>query len=606
MKKITLSLLLSLFAAQLVIATPPVRRAYTYKQSNGEMLTVYKHGNGHFVMYTLENGMPLLANDKGDLCYIVEQNGRAVASTTLASASKAVAKSSAFMTSSAEVADMLSATFTPVTEKKTRNAPATNADGLGTYGVSAKGSVKSIGAPTIPVIMVEFADKKFAEGTTPEKLTRLFNEKGYKDENMTVGSVKDFYEAQSFGLFVPSFDVVATVVLDNGYAYYGKNASNGSIDAKSRDMVKEAIQKATNAGVDFNKYATNGEVPLVSLYYAGPGEHSAFEAGCENYLWAHYAGLSNTTIGGVKFKSYFVGNELFQYYYDAEGKPSLDNDGLPVPTSAQIDGIGIFCHEFSHALGLPDFYYTGSNAEVASRLLTMDFWSIMDYGQYAYDGYAPVTYTAYERNFLGWLELTELTEEMKGEVKLHCADADMDAPKAYILKNPANAAEYYILENRQETTWHPGFLGTGMLVLHVDYNSSAWQYNSTNNTEGHPRMSYVPADNLKQSAATKKGWNDYKGDLYPGIAQNFNLTSTSIPATTLYTGGMLEKPIYDISEADGVITFYYLQDKETTAINAPTIAVTPKQAVYDLSGRRIAQPTQGGIYIQNGKKVVVK
>ena len=69
---------------------------------------------------------------------------------------------------------------------------------------------------------------------------------------------------------------------------------------------------------------------------------------------------------------------------------------------------------------------------------------------------------------------------------------------------------------------------------------------------------------------------------------------------------MLEKPIYDISEADGVITFYYLQDKETTAINAPTIAVTPKQAVYDLSGRRIAQPTQGGIYIQNGKKVVVK
>ena len=599
MKKITLSLLLSLFAAQLVIATPPVRRAYTYKQSNGEMLTVYKHGNGHFVMYTLENGMPLLANDKGDLCYIVEQNGRAVASTTLASASKAVAKSNAFMTSSAEVADMLSATFTPVTEKKTRNATATNADGLGTYGVSAKGSVKSIGAPTIPVIMVEFADKKFAEGTTPEKLTRLFNEKGYADEDMTVGSVKDFYEAQSFGLFVPSFDVVATVVLDNGYAYYGKNASNGSIDAKSRDMVKEAIQKATNAGVDFNKYATNGEVPLVSLYYAGPGEHSAFEAGCENYLWAHYAGLSNTTIGGVKFKSYFVGNELFQYYKEGE-------NGEAIVTDSQIDGIGIFCHEFSHALGLPDFYYTGSNAEVASRLLTMDFWSIMDYGQYAYDGYAPVTYTAYERNFLGWMELTELTEEMKGEVKLHCADADMDAPKAYILKNPANAAEYYILENRQKTTWQPGFLGTGMLVLHVDYNSSAWQYNSPNNTEGHPRMSYVPADNLKQSAATKTSWNDYKGDLYPGIAQNFNLTSTSIPATTLYTGGMLEKPIYDISEADGVITFYYLQDKETTAINAPTIAVTPKQAVYDLSGRRIAQPTQGGIYIQNGKKVVVK
>lgn len=95
MKKFTLSLLLTLFVAQLAIATPPLRRTFTYKQSNGELLTVSKHGNGHFVMYTLENGMPLLANDKGDLCYVIEQDGRAVASSTLASASKVVAKSGA-------------------------------------------------------------------------------------------------------------------------------------------------------------------------------------------------------------------------------------------------------------------------------------------------------------------------------------------------------------------------------------------------------------------------------------------------------------------------------------------------------------------------------
>ena len=599
MKKITLSLLLTLFVAQLAIATPPLRRTFTHKQSNGELLTVRKHGNGHFVMYTLENGMPLLANDKGDLCYIIEQGGRAVASSTLASASMTAPKSQTYMTSSSEVAEMLSSTFAPVTEKQTRNAAAINANGLGTYGVSASGSVQSIGAPTIPVIMVEFADKKFAEGTTPEKLTRLFNEKGYADEPMAAGSVKDFFETQSFGLFVPSFDVVASVVMDNGYAYYGKNSSNGSIDNKRRDLVKEAIQKAINAGVDFNKYTTNGEVPLVSIYYAGPGEHSSFEEGCEDYLWAHYAGLGSTTIEGVKFKSYFVGNEIFQDY-------ALDEEDNIIITGAQLDGIGIFCHEFSHALGLPDFYYTGSDARLANELLTMSFWSIMDYGQYAYDGYAPVPYTAYERSFLGWLEITELTESMKGEVKLPCIDTETDAPKAYMIKNPANAAEYYLLENRQKTTWHPGFLGTGMLVLHVDYNASAWKNNGPNNSENRPGMTYVPADNRKQDTGTYTGWNDFKGDLYPGIAQNFNLTSTSIPATTLYTGGMLEKPVYDISEADGVITFYYLQDKETTAINAPSLDVTPQQSAYDLSGRRIAQPTQGGIYIRDGKKMVVK
>ena len=61
MKNFTLSLLLALFTAQLAIATPPIRRTFTHKQSNGEVLTVSKHGDGNFVMYTLENGTPLLA-----------------------------------------------------------------------------------------------------------------------------------------------------------------------------------------------------------------------------------------------------------------------------------------------------------------------------------------------------------------------------------------------------------------------------------------------------------------------------------------------------------------------------------------------------------------
>ena len=595
MKKITFSLLLSLFVAQLVIATPPVRRAYMHKQSNGEVLTVSKHGNGHFVMYTLENGIPLLANDNGDLCYVIEQNGRAIASATLASATPSIAKAN-FMTSATEVADLLHASFTPALAPITRNASALNEDGLGSYGTSANGCVKSIGTPTIPVIMVKFPDMPFAEGTTPEKLTRIFNEKGYADEEYTVGSVKDYYEAQSGGLFVPSFEVVAMVEADKNYSYYGKNASNGSIDANRRVLVKEVIEKATDAGVDFSPYTTNGEVPLVSIYYAGPGEHSSFEAGCENYLWAHFAKLSDVKVDGVKFNSYFVGNEIFQYYKRGE-------NGEAIVTDSQIDGIGIFCHEFSHALGLPDFYYTGSNSAVANRLLTMDMWSIMDYGQYAYDGYAPVAYTAYERNFLGWMELTKLTDDMKGKVELNGIDAEGDFPKAYLLRNPGNIKEYYILENRQPSTWHPGFLGTGMLVLHVDYNASAWKNNTPNNVEDNQRMSYIPADNLKQSAATMKSWNDYKGDLYPGIAQNFNLTSTSVPATTLYTGGLLEKPIYDISEADGVITFYYLQDKETTGINSPLVN-SENAPAYDLGGRRIYTPLQRGVYIQNGKKVV--
>ena len=36
------------------------------------------------------------------------------------------------------------------------------------------------------------------------------------------------------------------------------------------------------------------------------------------------------------------------------------------------------------------------------------------------------------------------------------------------------------------------------------------------------------------------------------------------------------------------------------------VAVTEDAAVYDLQGRRVMEPTKKGLYIVNGKKVVIK
>ena len=47
-----------------------------------------------------------------------------------------------------------------------------------------------------------------------------------------------------------------------------------------------------------------------------------------------------------------------------------------------------------------------------------------------------------------------------------------------------------------------------------------------------------------------------------------------------------------------------LGDKELTAINGVITESAPK-AIYDLSGRRVENPTTG-LYIVNGKKVLVK
>ncbi len=577
-KKNLLLLLFMLCIGQAAVATTPMRKVFGAKQSDGTSVTVQKMGNGHFGFYVTTDGIALLRSTNGDLCYA------ALTATGLESTATIAHNEMQRSADERQLVARHAVSASKALEHLTKMQPVEHrvlsmplsiggSDGLGTVGKpAAKGVVKGVGSPVIPVIMVEFSDKKFLSTTTEEKLSRALNEKGYNDEEGCKGSVNDYFNAQSAGLFTPTFDVVAKVGVEKGYAYYGKNGGS-TIDLNTTVLVKEAIAAAQEKGVDFSKYAEDGEVPLVSIYYAGPGEHSAYEAGCDDYLWAHFSTMRNTTVGGVKFASFFVGNELLQSYSGTE------ND--PVVESAEFDGIGIFIHEFGHALGLPDFYYTGNNAAVYNRLETLSYWSVMDYGQYWYDGYAPIGYNAYERSYMGWLDVKELTEACYAE--LYPFGSEKGAT-AYCIKNPTNEKEYFLLENRQEDTWYPALLGHGMLITHVDYDASLWNNNTLNNTETRQRFSYVPADNTKYNE--DGSITGYQGDLFPGTTNATEFSDETTPAAKLNEGGMLGKPLYNIAEKDGVISFSFL-DKSMTGIVGATIANDGACEVYTIDGRKV-------------------
>lgn len=496
-------------------------------------------------------------------------------------------------------------TFPDIEAPKSALAPKVVAlpHGLGTYGKSAGGAVPSVGDIVIPVVMVEFADRAFQSATTIEKVSRLLNEAGYTDEAALGGrgSVRDYFLAQSAGLFRPEFRVVAKVRVSKATAEYGRH-SGSSVDVNAPSLVREAVDLAEKQGVDFSAFASSGSVPLVSIYFAGPGEQSSYETGSENYLWAHFRQSAWNSSAGVRFNSYFVGNELLQGYFDAEGKTHKDAEGNYIPQSAEIDGMGIFVHEFGHALGLPDLYYTGSNTTVSDTLQTMNLWSVMDYGNYYYDGYCPVGYTAYERAFCGWLRVEELSEAGYYEL---AAPTAAEAGKAYLIRNDANADEYYMLENRQVGDYYPSTMGHGLLVLHVDYASSAWTSNSVNNTPSRQRVQYVPADGKKQSlSGGSVAWSDWQGDLFPGLAGVTELSDASAVKMTAYTGGLMHKPIYNIAEKNGIVSFSFLDSKLTGIDAAPAEAAAPA-ALYDLGGRRVNRAVRG-IYIGNGRKILVR
>ena len=437
------------------------------------------------------------------------------------------------------------------------------------------------------VILVSFADVKMQEKHTREVFDAMFNEEGYSD-NGHVGSVRDYFKAQSYGQFEIDFDVVGPYTLEYGMKYYGENdPRQDNADMRVGTMAAEAVRLADN-DVNYKNYDWDGdgEVDQVFVVYAGYGEASG--EGLADCIWPVEWWLSSSDYGrslrmdGVLVDQFACSGELH------------GNKGT------ELGGIGTACHEFSHCLGLPDFYDTSGGTNFGLNL-----WSVMDYGCYNgtidAQGYThaniPCGYTSYERMACGWLEPTELAEgrTVRGMKAL------VEAPEAYIVYNDANRNEYYLLENRQLTSWDSGLGAHGMLVIHVDYSASVWEDNTVNADRKHQRCTIIAADNSYYPTA-----KDIAGDPYPGTSKNTSLTDTSKPAATLYNNApdgrqLMGKPIEEIKEADGLISFIAMGgDAGTLRTPNAEAATDVKEHSFTAHWSRVPKATSYTLAVTSG------
>lgn len=551
MKRIS-TLLFLLCAAVTAFAVQPLRIFVPFHQPDGTVVRACPRGEGHVAFYLTEDGVVTQKDASGNLCYALLSDSAVVASAVLAhEAAERTASERAFLAQHAVLpgqafeADLRGAAH----RRAPRRAYYANADdGLGVLGKSALGPVPTIGSPVIPVIMVSFSDLALQETTTPELLSKIYNEEGYCYDKYSVGSVRDYFTEMSHGAFTPRFDVIGPVTLSNTYAYYGANTSSyatGNYLAVAQDAINAAIDQL---GTDFSQYvASDGYVPLVAIYYAGYGENevgSLLDNGAD-YLWPCEIEY-HRTIGGVKFKSQFIGNELSpDYTYDSSTKTYT-------VTGNHLSGFGVFIHEFSHALGMPDIYSTNSSNTTES----MGSWDVMDYGCYwplrntTSISKAPVGYTAYERSFFGWEDIPALSTEADTLTVLRPFGSTLGANAARLV-SPDDTKEYFILENRKPSTWFPTDQKTGLFVTHVAYDKSAWSSNRVNYNASLMRLTSVVADNDKSAY-------NFKGDVFgsnaaAGVA---SLTTTTSPALTYFTGSAESQGLYDITIVrDSLVAF---------------------------------------------------
>lgn len=523
MKKFLLMVAMVMTAVMSIATVRPVNEAFPVKQSDGTTVMLYKHGAGFHAFYTTLDAQVVVRNGEGTLCY-AQYDGESLTATAVVchDIDERTADEQAFVASNTLRAADITMQQPQSIDGLSRVSSSTNGDGLGTYGVSAGGSVSSVGTITIPVIMAQFSDVSFQDTMTIEKLTRQFNTEGYhEDSSLQPGSVKDYFVDNSNGLFTPTFDVVAKVTLSNSYSYYGANSSSGS-DANAYAMVKEAISLAVSEGVDFSKYYVDSYVPNIIVYYAGLGEATG---GDENTIWPHECEMTGSycIMSSYSFKSYFVGNELYG-----------------TSSSNRMMGMGVFVHEFGHAMGLPDLYDTVGNY---SNDYPWGYWSVMDLGCYSGSSYAPIGYSAYERSFLGWRDIRELTE---AEAVTLGDPNDAESEAAVLFRNPSENNEYFILENRQPGTWYS--TPEGLMVSRIAFSKSAWTGNTLNTNQSKKRSYVVTADGSTLSSSTLSSEALY------GNGTN-NKTEHD-----LYNGTTLSDcPVYKIiPQPDGTVTFNYL------------------------------------------------
>ena len=411
-------------------------------------------------------------------------------------------------------------------------------------GSVATALVQPYGTKKIPVILTAFKDKQFEVARTGQMVNafydKFFNGADIYASTGNWGSVRQYFIDQSQGQFQPEFTIIGPVELDSVYSYYGKQ-SGGTKDLNYSEFVQKSFQKALALEEDWMQFDNNGDgkVDMCVIIFAGMGQNYTNSYGDKNTIWPQEVPASYT-IGGIT---------LMGCSSSCEMRPTAASNG--VITGWQADGIGVVTHEISHAIGLPDFYDYNSVA------FGLDFWSIMDYGMYTRQSKVPVGYTAYEREFMGWQQ----TEVIDGPrtLRLSCFG---QGGKGYKIVNDANPNEYYILDNRQAVDWDWGLCsnrGHGMLVLHVDFNQAVWNNNRLNSNANHQYLTIIPANNSLIGSNNAKSSDEWKtsllGNPYPGITENHELTNDSYPASLVYTGEYMNKPLYDIEETkDGIIT----------------------------------------------------
>lgn len=604
MKRLILSMVVVLTAVTMQAARA-LSVPFMAAQPDGTQVEITLYGDEYMSWQTTSDGILVVEKDKGYYVAAIDSDGRLTATTLLAHQPMMRSSQEQQLCLAQQERRGLFFEKAGKTMQANRRAKVTN-----NKYFPHKDSPKCL------VILANFSDNSFTSADPKAQFEQYFKGETQQDmghnEQKNLVSVKEYFNQSSLGQFTPEFTLVGPVTLPNTLDYYGKDNSESDKDPKFTEFCQDALA-AVDDQVDFREYDNTGDgkVELVCIIYAGYGQ--SVSGNPSNTIWPKCGERGLQTSDGVTVTFLNCSPELFR-----------------VSNGTDINGIGLFCHEFSHGMGLPDLYETNTDARVDNQ--GPEFWDVMDYGEYSDNGYSCVPYSCWEQYAMGWIEIEELTESKNG-IELTSV---LKGGKAYKFSNGANSEEWMLIENQRlcDKTNHQlgSYRGHGLLVWHIAYNgSSVGMFDYPNNTAYAPRVCIVPADKLVINGyrfVGKSSDGQYhptadkpytqaeyvaslQGDPFPGTSNVTTLEALAeepFPNYQFYNGEAT--PIFKLKNitediTTGVVTFDFDNGTPASIQDVRSKMEEGRGEVYNLHGQRVAQPTKG-LYITNGKKFIVR
>lgn len=604
MKKFLLSAIAAMFMALPTFASKANSEPFKVKQADGTELTVVLHGDEHFHWYSTVDGVILARADGQFFVAQIANDGAIVATEQLAHNAQQRSASEASLAAKQNL--NLFNTPKAVARREAMRVQQTGRAGYNYFPHK--------GSPTAVVILAKFNDTEFYLPNPVKSFEQYFNGDEQKDfgngENRNYGSVKKYFTDMSDGQFTPNFKIVGPVTLPQSMEYYGAN-TGGSKDVNYRQFVKDACTEASkllsfdNADFDSDR---DGCVDLVAIIFAGFGENN--DPTDENTLWPKTSLQDFGTYNGKSVKTAMMISEL-------NAKKSLLGSGGSYSTP-QINGVGVFCHEMSHTMGLPDFYSTTSPANEKDNQ-ELEYWSIMDGGENVNNGYCPTAYTAFERKHMGWRDYVEMEDGKTYSLKT----ADK-GELGHVYYNPntlasGRVADYFVFENVQNKGWNTKLPGHGLIAYRVSLRNNNMQYNTPiNNIVGDPGFTLVPADGCVLNSYNTKSFSAYKSsmaaDPFPGTLKVTTLLATQNLPNFAWRDAPKDNKmgLYNIvedTESTHEVSFRFVADVTTSGLqNVVTDAPSSTDnRIFSIDGICLGTDLSvlpKGLYIIGGKKVV--